>query len=748
MSQTFGTYLILVFGVVLLFYSNASNAQELNELYIVGEAQIAEGELIQDTNENRDANGRLAAGLKVLSDLPSLTFSSNNGILKTNQNPGSWLLFLSPNERVFTIYSSGFEPKQIILNELGVDLKSGQVWQIRVTGNQADGFINVLFRVTPEDAVLTVNGETYTDLSTPIGLPSGSADIEIEAEGYKTIEETVTINEQTVLFEYDMQSIDPVIISITTNRPGATILIDGVEVGTTDNDGLLQLFRFPGTYNVTAELDNYVREIKEIEVTEVAANDVNFNLRKNAGTMQFDVIPNDAIVLVNGEKTEIGKAIDLVPGKYTIEISRSGYFSEEDTVTLQLGDDLNLTYNLVKNAGSLLINTTPEDATVLVNNQRVSKNTPLDFAPGRYRIEVQKAGYDSLVKDIVINRGDNIEKQYELTQQFGKLQFSVQPSSASVTLYDGDDTVVERWKGLNIVDKLPVGNYKAVLSADGYITQEVLFEINKNGATEILAETLEQGSDLKFYVAENGFTIICDKAEINESAQLNGVTYTKRSKNQINSQNAANTCTSGITDMSNMFNGASNFNQNISSWDVSSVINMNGMFYYAEAFNSDISNWDVSSVIDMGNMFTGASNFNQDLSRWDVSLVTNMRGMFNGAISFNQPINSWNISKVTDMRNMFRNTIAFNQDLSEWNVSSTTTMYRMFYNAKTFNQPLNGWDVSNVINMRGMFQNANSFSKDISMWCVKNISSKPTGFDTGSALINEHLPVWGTCPSN
>jgi uncharacterized protein (TIGR02145 family) len=52
-----------------------------------------------------------------------------------------------------------------------------------------------------------------------------------------------------------------------------------------------------------------------------------------------------------------------------------------------------------------------------------------------------------------------------------------------------------------------------------------------------------------------------------------------------------------------MFNGATNFNGDLSFWDVSSVGNMYGMFINATSFNSDLSSWDVSSVSDFDGMF-------------------------------------------------------------------------------------------------------------------------------------------------
>merc|ERR1719305_440141 len=76
----------------------------------------------------------------------------------------------------------------------------------------------------------------------------------------------------------------------------------------------------------------------------------------------------------------------------------------------------------------------------------------------------------------------------------------------------------------------------------------------------------------------------------------------------------------------------------LSKWDVSSVTNMNNMFQGASSFNGDISKWDVSKVTTMFYMFYGASSFNSDLSKWDVSKVTNMESMFYGAKSFTSTI--------------------------------------------------------------------------------------------------------------
>ncbi len=156
-----------------------------------------------------------------------------------------------------------------------------------------------------------------------------------------------------------------------------------------------------------------------------------------------------------------------------------------------------------------------------------------------------------------------------------------------------------------------------------------------------------------FELADNGVTVLCDAAEVGESGEVNGTVYTRRSAEDITADNAATTCTSGITDMNHLFWFENDFDEDIGNWDVSSVTNMAEMFAAADAFNQDIGGWDVSNVESLLGTFEEATAFNQDISGWDVSNVNRMDAPFLNAASFDQDLGAWDVSGVFEMEEMF-----------------------------------------------------------------------------------------------
>ena len=198
---------------------------------------------------------------------------------------------------------------------------------------------------------------------------------------------------------------------------------------------------------------------------------------------------------------------------------------------------------------------------------------------------------------------------------------------------------------------------------------------------------------------------------------------------------------SSVTDMSRMFWSATSFDRPLNVWDVSSVTDMSRMFWSATSFDRPLNDWDVSSVDDMNYMFTGATSFDQPLNVWDVSSVTAMSYMFHGATSFNRPLNAWDVSSVTVMSYMFHGATSFDQPLNDWDVSSVTYMNDMFLSATSFDQSLNDWDVSSVADMNYMFHGATSFDQPLNDWDVSSVDDMSRMFQSATSF-DQSLNAW------
>ncbi len=196
-----------------------------------------------------------------------------------------------------------------------------------------------------------------------------------------------------------------------------------------------------------------------------------------------------------------------------------------------------------------------------------------------------------------------------------------------------------------------------------------------------------------------------------------------------------------ITDLSEMFDGASAFNGDIGHWDVSTITDMRSMFNNADAFNQNINSWNVSNVTKMNSMFSYTAVFDQPLDQWDVSAVSNMNGMFRNTEAFNQPIGNWNTSSLTSFNTMFASSVAFNQPLDDWDVSNIRDFGELFEDSEAFNQDLNTWNTSGAEDFEDVFQGTKAFNGDISSWDVSKVFDFSEMFEDAEAF-NRDLSSW------
>ncbi len=357
-----------------------------------------------------DGNGRLCAMLKIISDMDGFSYDSNNGIVKVVDKPGEDRVYVSPDERVLKIFKSGYEPLQIILSEYGIQLNPKEVWQIKITGQAKTGdLLPVTVFAQPQDAILEVDGQAAISGQT-VKLSKGSHKLRISKEGFKSREENISVSEQNVVFNFSLKEVELQQVVIKSVPSEARVYVNSVDEGVTDRG----LFKFPGQYQLKLSKTGYVEINETITVTEgpsagsgQASNTFSYNLTKNSGLLQLAVTPTNASVLINKKDYSNRSAIELAPGMYKIEISQNGYNPESETITMERGQTLLKTYNLVAKTGKLQFNIQPLTANVTLkqNGRAVQSWTGmklLDLQVGSYELECAASGYGAETKIIMI----------------------------------------------------------------------------------------------------------------------------------------------------------------------------------------------------------------------------------------------------------------------------------------------------------------------------------------------------------
>ncbi|MEI7812452.1 MAG: PEGA domain-containing protein, partial [Ignavibacteria bacterium] len=255
--------ILFLFLIVLLVNCQA---QELSQMRISGKPEPMPGELIG--REVMDVNGAVCAGIIVTTDLSGFSFTSGNNIVKVNSNPGKYFVFLSPGERYLQIYCTGFEPLKIILNEINIQLHSGEVWQIRVTGNKKSDRMPIIVSAGVDGALINIDGyEKGTDKTQWVSL--GKHKLVITKTGYKTVTSEIEVTEKNVLFNFTPEKIRPVKFTIKTSPVGAKVFINGTERGESN----YQSFEIPGRYSLKLSRPGFLEQTKEIEIQETGANE-------------------------------------------------------------------------------------------------------------------------------------------------------------------------------------------------------------------------------------------------------------------------------------------------------------------------------------------------------------------------------------------------------------------------------------------------------------------------------------------
>ena len=135
-------------------------------------------------------------------------------------------------------------------------------------------------------------------------------------------------------------------LEVNANVSGATVLVDGREVGKTPLSGV---HVSPGEHRIRVEKKGYEPYRKRIRLEAGRSMSMHVHLSRETpanGRLFVDTEPEDASVRILNIGPQFYQGMELEPGRYHLEVSADGYEKKSLWVTLNAGEDKTLDISL------------------------------------------------------------------------------------------------------------------------------------------------------------------------------------------------------------------------------------------------------------------------------------------------------------------------------------------------------------------------------------------------------------------
>jgi hypothetical protein len=170
------------------------------------------------------------------------------------------------------------------------------------------------------------------------------------------------------------------------------------------------LFLPLGKYLVKAQSPNKEDVLKEVIITGTN-EEVYINFSKKQASIQVSITPQDAILMINGNKYFNNEIINLQKGKYKVLASHDNYYKEEKEIELADNQSEFISINLRPKKNNIIINTEPQGAEIFINGEKIGETPLISLVPieNFTEISVVKKGYQFetvLLKERLNNKSD------------------------------------------------------------------------------------------------------------------------------------------------------------------------------------------------------------------------------------------------------------------------------------------------------------------------------------------------------
>jgi len=224
------------------------------------------------------------------------------------------------------------------------------------------------------------------------------------------------------------------------------------------------------------------------------------------GKLTIRTVPSGARVVVGGKNRGVSPLTvkDVEEGSYDVEITLKGYEPVKVSVDVAENGDVDREYAMKPLKASLLINTEPNGASIILDGKSIGKVTPcrIDVDPGRdFSITVMADGYSDVTRSFHLGPGENGTVTIPLEKEQGVLVVSGSPLDAELWI-DGEKRGAVSSSGARF--NVSTGNHSIEVRKKAYgemIPREILINPGKettfNYSLELLGGTVRVSPLLK-----------------------------------------------------------------------------------------------------------------------------------------------------------------------------------------------------------------------------------------------------------
>ncbi|MFN7133363.1 MAG: PEGA domain-containing protein, partial [Myxococcales bacterium] len=330
------------------------------------------------------------------------------------------LLTLEPGEYTLVLSKNGFKTSQVTIH-----VHAGRDLDLRYPLTPASKPPTVAIVSEPPQAAVFLNGKElgrtpFLDEASP-----GPAEVTIYKEGFHKVTRSVFFaNDRNAELSVALQQLpqDPV-LAVTTDPGGATLSIDGTEVGKTPYLGVLT----PGEHELTLRKDGMRPIGAQIIMPKDRDIDLRYTLeaqKANPPPPQIAISsdPAGAEVFIDGEKVGETPFLEtLAPGEHKVKLAAPNFIAYERTVFMPKDRDMELTLALnpvppPPGPSKVEIAVQPADAELTVDGKKVGKGAWKGMRnAGEYVVEARAPGHRMVSQKFTVVQGQGVALNLSLT---------------------------------------------------------------------------------------------------------------------------------------------------------------------------------------------------------------------------------------------------------------------------------------------------------------------------------------------